>query len=201
MTRGTPRIVWLKDAIAEHFPELEAQERRLHVLYTWRRHLTIRLTRRVRERIIEPTRFGYFDSEHVMIQLFPPLEGKRVARMGGNLQVLWGPEVLCGYEDPQSWLHWGDGEYFPTRPALRGYPWFVMEAEDDGEYALSLLKQAVTNAKTCIMSRRIVQPTRGGLEIELAAGSPEPEPRRPPPLAAEVAAAVAATLSPSLVRG
>ncbi|HLF05853.1 MAG TPA: hypothetical protein VI893_01535 [Thermoplasmata archaeon] len=156
--RKTPRLVVLQDIIAENYPEVEERVKRQHVTYTWDRHLVFRMTRMVDRHIIEPLRFGYFEDESVLVQLFPPLEGKIVAQDGPRIDVYWGPKPLCLYMDPEEWVSGLDRTDFPPRPALQGYLWFRFEEGDDEDYAFRLLTQALNNAKFCIKSRRVMQP-------------------------------------------
>lgn len=156
--RKTPRLVVLQDIIAENYPEVEERVKRQHVTYTWDRHLVFRLTRMVDRHIIEPLRFGYFEDESVVVQVFPPLDGKIVTQDGARIDVHWGPKPLCVFMDPEEWISGLDSRDFLPRPALQGYLWFRFEEDDDEDYAFRLLTQALNNAKYCIKSRRVMQP-------------------------------------------
>jgi len=72
----------LQGSIRSEFPDLQMQVRRHQITYTWSRHLILRLTRMVRYTIIEPERYGFFNDEYVVVQIFPPLDHMTPVRQG-----------------------------------------------------------------------------------------------------------------------
>lgn len=192
----------LKEIIPVEFPELEVRRRRHHTSYFWDRHMVIRLTRMVRNTVIEPDRYGFFTGEYVVVQVFPPLAHKRAVRRSGRVDVYWGVEPLCGYDDPEMWLRGVDEREFMNRPTLRGYLWFRFDEDGDEEYAVSLLGQVVSNARRCIRRRRLIQPSGERLTIRemLAPTGQAPVPpkrERPSPAPKKGPAVPAASASPA----
>lgn len=133
----------------------------------------------VRYTIIEPERYGFFNDEYVVVQIFPPLDHMTPVRQGDTITVYWGIQPLCKYKDPEWHLQGTDQREFMKRPALTGYLWFRFDDEEKEEYAMSLIRQAVANAKSCIKGRRMIQPVGERFTVTVLArkeGYARPEP-------------------------